>query len=144
MNLLYVDESGDRGRTGTDHLVLGAAALFEGMIIADNRNSALSKTLRRSVLQFHETGTPWAALENVIESVIFLESHESPDLQLTDLCSYIIWRTVSADDDRLARELKYCFDREPMTSTGAAGKWHGVKYHGTDITARARLTAVWP
>ena len=30
MNLLYVDESGDTGRTGADHLVLGAAALFEG------------------------------------------------------------------------------------------------------------------
>ena len=79
VNLLYLDESGDTGRTGTDHFVLGAAALFEGMIIVDPRNSALSKALRNSVLQFHETGTPWAALENVIESVIFLESQGSPE-----------------------------------------------------------------
>ncbi len=262
MNLLYVDESGDTGKSGTDHLVLGAAALFEGkwrhlrgalqgvlkkhfpdaskrpleihashvrsgkglfgalapqekhvlfadfcalvndfreseitlfavvyhkqswfaknpgatgdelysaafadlvsrfdlflkrryregfpskgLIIADPRNTALSKALRKRVLQFHDSGTPWAALENVIESVLFLESHESPGLQLADLCSYVLWRVVSASDDKLARELKYCFDREPMTSTGASGKWHGVKYLGTDVAVRARLAAIWP
>ena len=172
MNLLYVDESGDTGKTGTDHLVLGAAALFEGkwrhlrgalagllskyypdpakrpaevhcahlrsgkglfgalapcervnlfadlvsrfdlflkrryregfpskgLIIADSRNSALSRALRKTILQFHETGTPWATMENVIESVLFLASHESPGLQLADLCSYAVWRVVTADD----------------------------------------------
>ena len=217
MNLLYVDESGDTGKTGTDHLVLGAAALFEGkwrhlrgalagllskyypdpakrpaevhcahlrsgkglfgalapaervnlfadlvsrfdlflkrryregfpskgLIIADSRNSALSRALRKTILQFHETGTPWATMENVIESVLFLASHESPGLQLADLCSYAVWRVVTADDAKLARELKYCFDREPMTSTGAAGKWHGVKYVGQDVAVRKRIHAVW-
>jgi hypothetical protein len=261
VNLLYVDESGDTGKTGTDHLVLGAAALFEGkwrylrvalakllkkyfpdearrppeihcshlrsgkgpfaalsiserfgffaelcallndfrdseitlfavvyhkqawfarnpgatgdalysaafadlvsrfdlflkrryregfpskgLIIADPRNSTLSRALRKCVLQFHDTGTPWATMENVIESVLFLESHESPGLQLADLCSYAVWRTIAAGDDALARKLKYCFDREPMTSTGAAGKWHGMKYVGSDPIVRERVTTVW-
>jgi hypothetical protein len=91
-------------------------------------------------MQFHVDGTQWARLENVIESVLFLESHESPGVQLADLTAYSLWRAVDADDPTLAQKLKYCFDREP---TGT--KWHGVRYHGPAISrARATLRSIWP
>jgi len=94
--------------------------------------------------RFHASGTRWASLENVIETVLFLESHESPGVQLADLASYAMWRLVETGDASLAHDLKYCFDREPITSLHNPGKWHGVRYHGPASTeARKRINGVW-
>lgn len=92
----------------------------------------------------HASGTRWASLENVIETVLILESHESPGVQLADLASYALWRLIEAADDGLAPDLKYCFDREPITSGHNPGKWHGVRYHGPASTeVRKRINGIW-
>ena len=112
----------------------------KGLIIADPRHQAFCAALRQAVLQFHLVGTQWARLENVIESVLFLPSHESPGVQLADLTAYAIWRAVQAGDVTLASRLKHCFDREP-----GGGKWHGLRYHGPATTpARTTLRGVRP
>lgn len=116
----------------------------KGLIIADPRNSALSKALRQAVLQFHRSGTRWTELRNVIESVLFLESHESPGVQLGDLCSYAMWRAAEYEDTALLLALKYCFDREGFTA-GRTGKWHGVRFDGPhNSLVRATIRTIWP
>lgn len=117
----------------------------KGLIIADPSKPALSKALRTAVLQFHQTGTRWAQLHNVIESVLFLESHESPGLQLADLCSYAVWRAAEYDDAGLAIKLKNAFDREALTATVNPGKWHGIRYDGPhNSPVRAIFQSIWP
>ena len=93
---------------------------------------------------FRGTRVPVAALfENLVESVLFLASHESPGLQVADLCSYAVWRLVEHSDDSLGKPLRHCFDREPVTSHLKPGHWHGVRYYGSDPAVRARLHTLW-
>jgi hypothetical protein len=117
----------------------------KGLVVADPRHGAFCRALRRAVERFRSEGTRWADLENVIETVLFLESHESPGVQLADLASYAVWRLVETADPTLATELKYCFDRESVTSSSNPGKWHGVKYRGPhDGPGRSRVDGIWP
>jgi hypothetical protein len=116
----------------------------KGLIVADPRHEAFCRALKSALTRFHASGTRWASLENVIETVLFLESHESPGVQLADLASYAMWRLVETGDASLAHDLKYCFDREPITSPHNPGKWHGVRYHGPASTeVRKRINGVW-
>lgn len=116
----------------------------KGLIVADPRHEAFCRALKSALNRFQASGTRWASLENVIETVLFLESHESPGVQLADLASYALWRLVEAADDGLAHHLKYCFDREPIMSGHNPGKWHGVRYHGPASTeVRKRINAIW-
>jgi hypothetical protein len=115
----------------------------KGLIIADPRNSAFSAALRRALIGFQDSGTRWARLENIVESVLFLGSHESPGLQVADLCSYAVWRLVEYSDAALAEELRYVFDREPLSSRIRPGEWHGIRYYGNDRAIHARIREVW-
>jgi Protein of unknown function (DUF3800) len=95
-------------------------------------------------LQFHVVGTQWASLQNIVESVLFLPSHESPGIQMADLAAYALWRAAEANDTTLALKLKYCFDREEYSSNVNPGKWHGIRYHGpSSARARGTLGSVW-
>lgn len=117
----------------------------KGLIIADPRHESFCQALKKALQQFHSEGTQWAKLHNVIETVLFLESHESPGVQLADLTSYALWRAAEADDLTIASKLKYCFDRESHESTYSPGKWHGVRYYGPgQSTARTNLASLWP
>lgn len=114
------------------------------LMIVDPHSSAMSAALKRALGSFQAAGTKWGNLYNVIEAVMFLGSHESPGLQLADLCSYAMWRLVESGDPNLALQLVSVFDREPLNSAFNAGKWHGVKYFGTDPAVLASIRRCWP
>ena len=113
------------------------------LMIVDPHSSAMSGALKRALGSFQTAGTRWGNLYNVIEAVMFLGSHESPGLQLADLCSYAVWRLVEYGDSGLAGQLVPVFDREPLSSALNAGKWHGVKYFGTDPATLASIRKCW-
>jgi Protein of unknown function (DUF3800) len=115
----------------------------KGLFVVDPHTTDLSTALKGALAGFQDGGTRWANIFNVIETVMFLHSHESPGLQLADLCSYAVWRLVEHSDAALAQNVSSCFDREPMTSAKNAGKWHGVKYFGPDPVVDAALRSVW-
>jgi hypothetical protein len=116
----------------------------KGIIIADPHKDALCEALKRKHVVYQRQGHKWDQIHNVIETVFFLESHDSPGLQLADLTSYCLWRLVTAHDDLIAKMIQPLFDRESLTSRINPGKWHGIKYLGNDAATRARITAVWP
>src|SRR5437763_12411542 len=62
----------------------------KGVIIADEHKQSLSTALKTNHRLFQRQGTRWATLFNLIETVFFLSSHESPGLQLADLASYAV------------------------------------------------------
>ncbi|HEY2910629.1 MAG TPA: DUF3800 domain-containing protein [Gemmataceae bacterium] len=116
----------------------------KGLIVADEHNQSLSAALRANQRHFQREGTRWASLYNLIETVFFLDSNDSPGLQLADLASFAVWRLVTANDSSIIGQISAIFDREPLTSQRTPGKWHGVKYIGNDPSVRVGLDAIWP
>lgn len=119
---------------------LGRSA--KGLMIADAHSGTLSAALRSDLGMFQQSGTRWSDVHELIETLMFLQSHESPGLQLADLCAYAVGRLVEHGDDRLARQLAVAFDRD-ATTAAVPGKWHGVKYHGGDATVSGAIAGVW-
>jgi hypothetical protein len=116
----------------------------KGIFIVDPHSSDLSAALKRALGDFQSDGTRWANVYNVIESVMFLHSHESPGLQFADLCSFATWRLVEYADPSLVQKVAQCFDREPINSAVNPGKWHGVKYFGNDSAVATAIRGLWP
>jgi hypothetical protein len=116
----------------------------KGLFIVDQSTTDLSSNLRRMLGKVQMSGTKWSQVYNLIETVLFLQSHESPGIQLADLCSFATWRLIEHGDDNLAIRLAPAFDREPPTSSVNAGKWHGMKYYGDNPVVRAAIKKVWP
>jgi hypothetical protein len=116
----------------------------KGIIIADPHKPSLSDALKTNHRMYQRKGHRWDILYNLIETVFFLESNESPGLQLADLSAHALWRLVTANDISIATIIQILFDREPLSSRINPGKWHGVKYFGNDPAMRARIHAVWP
>lgn len=115
----------------------------KGIIIADEHKESLSRSLKKNQQVFQRQGHRWDVLYNLIETVFFLSSDESPGLQLADLASHALWRLVNSNDASIANVIAPLFDREPTTSRINPGKWHGVKYLGIDPGMRARIQAIW-
>lgn len=116
-----------------------------GAIVVDFSNGDLASALRSGLERARRDGTRWLNnIHNIVETVMFLPSHESPGLQIADLCSHAIWRLVEHADDYLARQLLRAFDREPLTSPEHPGRWHGMKYYGDSREIFARFESVWP
>ncbi len=115
----------------------------KGIIIADPHKESLSDALKTNQRLFQRQGHRWDVLYNLIETVFFLNSNESPGLQLADLAAYSLWRLMTANDQSIATGIFDLFDREPMTARINPGKWHGVKYIGNDPAMRARIQAIW-
>lgn len=116
----------------------------KGIIIADPHKDQLSRALRSQYSAAQVHGNRWSAIYNLIETVFFLDSHESPGLQMSDLFSYAVWRVTTAGDVALAQQLFGCFDREPLNSAKNPGKWHGVKTLDLDQATMTRINGLWP
>jgi hypothetical protein len=116
----------------------------KGMVIVDPSKSPLSNALKQSYKEFRVNGNRWSRIRNLIETLLFLPSHESPGVQVADVASYAVWRQAEMADASLALQCKDVFDREPLTSELNPGKWHGIKYVGSDPAVIARIRAVWP
>jgi hypothetical protein len=122
---------------------MGAAS--KGIVIADPHKDVLSRALRRQHRSAQLHSNRWMSPhEQIVETVFFVSSQDSPGLQVADLFSYAVWRLVSAGDEAAARELAPCFDREPLSASLNPGKWHGVKHYGLDAATLARVESIWP
>lgn len=116
----------------------------KGMVIVDPHSTNLSQSLKRQYAFVQRSGTQWTRTYNLIESALFLPSHESPGLQLADLCAYSVFRLLESRDDALARMVRDLFDREPQSALRNPGKWHGLKFLNLRANEQAFVRAVWP
>ncbi len=120
-----------------------SGAPSKGMVIVDPHKEALSKALRANHAAQRVQGNRWSRVYNLIETLFFLDSHESPGLQLADLCAYGVWRLVNSADPTMVLQIRDVFDREPLGSEYNAGKWHGVKYLGRRPDMQSLIQQVW-
>ena len=71
-----------------------------GLIIHDN-NETVSKRHTQLMKEFHEVGTFWTSITQIIETPLFVDSQLTSMVQIADLCSYAIRRYLENDEDGL-------------------------------------------
>ncbi|HBY19227.1 MAG TPA: hypothetical protein DEH00_08680 [Candidatus Marinimicrobia bacterium] len=101
-----------------------------GLLIHDNNNT-VSKRLTELMKQFHNSGTLWTSVRNIIETPLFVDSQLTSMVQLADLCSYALRRYIEKNEDYLYKEIIKRADKK-------GGKMVGVR-HFTDDSCECNI-----
>ncbi|PBB27266.1 MULTISPECIES: DUF3800 domain-containing protein [unclassified Mesorhizobium] len=91
-----------------------------GLLVHDN-NESVAKKHTEMMRQFHSKGTLWTAIDNIIETPLFVDSSLTRMVQIADLCSYALRRYVENGETGLFRKIFTRADR-------AKGKTVGVRH----------------
>jgi hypothetical protein len=75
-----------------------------GLLIHDN-NPTVSKRHTDLMKRFHNVGTFWTSVENIVETPFYVDSQLTSMVQLADLCSYAIRRYCEKSETRLFNEI---------------------------------------
>jgi hypothetical protein len=81
-----------------------------GLIVHDNNESVATKhtELMRG---YHEKGTLWTAISNIVETPLFVDSSLTRMVQLADLCAYALRRYIENSEVELFRRIFVRADR---------------------------------
>jgi len=71
-----------------------------GMLIHDN-NETVAKKHTELMKTFHEKGTFWQNIPNIIETPLFVDSNLTSMIQIADLCAYSIRRYLENNESEL-------------------------------------------
>ena len=82
-----------------------------GMIIHDN-NQTVAKKLTDIMIRFHDAGTLWTKVKNIIETPLFVDSKLTAMVQVADLCSYALRRYLENDETTLFNNVYSRADRK--------------------------------
>ncbi len=81
-----------------------------GLLIQDN-NPTIAHRLTAMMRRFHAQGTRWAAIDHIIETPLFVDSHLTSMVQMADLCGYAIRRFFENNETDLFNRIYSRFDR---------------------------------
>jgi hypothetical protein len=87
------------------------------MIIHDN-NPTVSKKLTDLMMRFHEKGTLWTKVKNIIETPLFVDSKLTAMVQIADLCSYSLRRYLERSETDLFSNIYARADRKDGVVVG--------------------------
>lgn len=82
-----------------------------GMLIHDN-NQTVAKKLTNIMIRFHDAGTLWTKVNNIIETPLFVDSKLTAMVQIADLCSYALRRYLENGETALFNNVYYRADRK--------------------------------
>lgn len=97
-----------------------SAAKPFGVLVHDN-NQSVARKHTELMRQFHERGTLWTSVDNIIETPLFVDSSLTRMVQIADLCSYALRRYVENAETPLFRAV---FSRADMSNGKAVGVRH--------------------
>ncbi len=78
----------------------GQAQRAYGLLIHDN-NQNISKKHTKLMRHYHQSGTLWTELNNIIETPLFVDSKLTSMVQIADLCGYAIRRYLENQETDL-------------------------------------------
>lgn len=78
----------------------GQAQRAYGLLIHDN-NPTIAKKHTKRMRQYHQSGTLWTELNNIIETPLFVDSQLTSMVQIADLCGYAIRRYLENQETEL-------------------------------------------
>lgn len=103
------------------HFLQGTAArnpeLAYGLLIHDN-NETVAKKHTGLMKNYHQVGTLWADIQNIIETPLFVDSQLTSMVQIADLCSYALRRYAENGEEELFDLLYQRADRKSNTVVG--------------------------
>jgi len=88
-----------------------------GLLIHDN-NDTVAKKHTKLMESFHQNGTLWTKLENIIETPLFVDSQLTSMVQIADLCSYALRRYLENNENELFDLVFQRADRRGNTIVG--------------------------
>ena len=91
-----------------------------GLLIHDN-NQTVAKRHTDLMRGFHHKGTRWTAVENIIETPLFVDSQLTSMVQLADICSYALRRYLENHEKDL---FQLVFERADRKAGAVVGVRH--------------------
>jgi len=71
-----------------------------GILISDN-NDTMNQRLTKLMMQFHESGTHWRGIPNIVETPLFVDSSLTGMIQIADVIAYSIRRFFDSGETNL-------------------------------------------
>lgn len=102
----------------------------KGLIIHDN-NETVSRKLTDMMKRFHQTGTLWTDIKNIIETPLFVDSQLTSMVQIADVCAYALRRYLENGEEEL-------FDLIFKRADRKGGIAVGVR-HFTNINCKCKI-----
>ena len=81
-------------------LISGKQQKNYGLLIHDN-NETISKKHTQLMKVFHNNGTLWTQIENIIETPLFVDSQLTSMIQIADVCAYALRRYLENNESVL-------------------------------------------
>lgn len=88
-----------------------------GLLIHDN-NETIAKKHTALMNNFHQTGTLWTKIDNIIETPLFVDSQLTSMVQIADVCAYALRRYLENNEDELFGLIFQRADRKDGTVVG--------------------------
>lgn len=88
-----------------------------GLLIHDN-NETLAKKHTNLMKRFHNRGTFWTSIKNIIETPLFVDSQLTSMVQIADLCSYALRRYLENGEIELFDLISQRADRKNEVVVG--------------------------
>lgn len=95
----------------------GAQNRFYGMLIYDN-NQTVAKKHTELMKRFHQKGTLWTEVQNIIETPLFVDSQLTSLVQIADVCAYALRRYLENSEDTLFDNIFQRADRRDDVVVG--------------------------
>ena len=91
-----------------------------GLLVHDN-NQTIAKKHTDLMKRFHEEGTPWTNLDNIVETPLFVDSRLTGMVQIADLCAYALRRFLENSETGLFSKI---FSRADRLGSKVVGVRH--------------------
>jgi len=88
-----------------------------GLLIHDN-NQTVAKRHTSLMKHFHQAGTFWTQIYNIIETPLFVDSTLTSMIQIADVCAYAIRRYLENNEDILFNQVFKRVDRKGNLTVG--------------------------
>lgn len=79
---------------------MGSGTRCFGVLIHDN-NPTVEKKHTELMREFHQEGTLWTEVQNIIETPLFVDSQLTSMVQIADLCAYALRRYLENGEEEL-------------------------------------------
>jgi len=93
----------------------------KGIIVQDN-NETVCRRLTTKMRKYHQRGTLWSRIDNIIETPLFVDSQLTSMVQIADLCVYATRRFFEKNEDMIFNKIYDRFDRHK-------GKLVGLRHY---------------
>lgn len=80
-------------------------------ILVQDHNETICRRLTAKMREFHKRGTLWSAIDNIVETPLFVDSQLTSMVQIADVCAYTTRRFFEKNEDVLFNLIYDRFDR---------------------------------